>query len=66
MDKLFPIIRRQRRPLIVEESVPDGPTAPPIPIKTEPVQSVMTTPPVEPADEPKADNAKSISTRKAR
>jgi hypothetical protein len=66
MDKLFPIIRRQRRPLIVEESVPDGPKAPPIPTKTEPVQSVATTPPVEPADEPKAIDAKSVSTRKAR
>jgi hypothetical protein len=42
MNKLFPIIRRQRRPLIVED-------VPPIPIKTEPVQSVLTTPPVEPA-----------------
>jgi hypothetical protein len=42
MDKLFPIIRRQRRPLIVAD-------VPPIPIKTEPVQSVVTTPPVEPA-----------------
>jgi len=59
MDKLFPIIRRQRRPLIVED-------VPPIPTKTEPVQSVVTTPPVEPADKPKADDAKSISTRKAR
>jgi hypothetical protein len=38
MDKLFPIIRRQRRPLIVED-------VPPIPIKTEPVQPVT----VEPA-----------------
>jgi hypothetical protein len=47
MDKLFPIIRRQRRPLIVED-------VPPIPIKTEPVQSVVTTPPVEPAVAPGA------------
>jgi hypothetical protein len=47
MDKLFPIIRRQRRPLIVAD-------VPPIPIKTEPVQSVVTTPPVEPAVAPVA------------
>jgi hypothetical protein len=45
MDKLFPIIRRQRRPLIVEN-------VPSIPTKTEPVQSVVTTPPVEPAKSP--------------
>jgi hypothetical protein len=66
MDKLFPIIRRQRRPLIVEESVPDGPKAPPIPTKTEPVQSVVTTPLVEPADKPKTKDAKSNSTSEAR
>jgi hypothetical protein len=66
MSGLYPIIRRQRRPLIVEESVPDGQTAPPIPPKTEPVQPVATVPLVEPADKPKADDAKSISTRKAR
>jgi hypothetical protein len=47
MDKLFPIIRRQRRPLIVE-------VVPPIPSKTEPVQSVVKTPPVEPAVAPVA------------
>jgi hypothetical protein len=35
MDKLFPIIRRKRRPLIVED-------VPPIPTKNEPVQSVVT------------------------
>jgi hypothetical protein len=58
MDKLFPIIRRKRRPLIVED-------VPPIPTKTEPVQSVVATPPVEPADEPKADDAKSVSTSEA-
>jgi hypothetical protein len=59
MEKLFPIIRRKRRPLIVED-------VPPIPTKTEPVQSVVATPLVEPVDKPKADDAKSISTRKAR
>jgi hypothetical protein len=56
MDKLFPIIRRQRRPLVVAESVPDGPPKPPIPTKTEPVQSVATTPPVEPAKEQQPKN----------
>jgi hypothetical protein len=66
MDKLFPIIRRKRRPLIVEESVPDGPKAPPILTKTEPVQSVVTTPLVEPADKPKTNDAKSNSTSEAR
>jgi hypothetical protein len=58
MDKLFPIIRRKRRPLIVEG-------VPPIPTKEKPVQSVVATPPVEPADEPKAADAKSVSTNKA-
>ena len=57
MDKLYPIIRRKRRPLIVED-------VPPIPTKTEPVQSVVKAPEVEPADKPKADDAKSISTNK--
>ncbi len=58
MDKLFPIIRRKRRPLIVE-------AVPPIPTKNEPIQSVVATPLVEPADEPKADDAKSVSTSEA-
>jgi hypothetical protein len=58
MDKLFPIIRRKRRPLIVEG-------IPPIPTKTEPVQPVATVPLVEPADMPKADDTKSISTNEA-
>jgi hypothetical protein len=26
MNQLYPIIRRKRRPLVVAESVPDGPT----------------------------------------
>jgi hypothetical protein len=34
MNGLFPIIRRKRRPLTVED-------VPPIPTKTEPVQSVV-------------------------
>ena len=59
MDKLFPIIRRKRRPLIVED-------VPPIPTKEKQVQPVATVPLVEPADMPKTDDAKSISTRKAR
>ena len=59
MDQLYPIIRRQRRPLIVED-------VPPIPTKTEPVQPVAIMPLVEPEDKPKADDAKTISTRKAR
>jgi hypothetical protein len=42
MDKLFPIIRRQRRPLVVAD-------VPPIPTKTEPVQTVAIVPLVEPA-----------------
>jgi hypothetical protein len=41
MDKLFPIIRRQRRPLVVAD-------VPPIPTKTEPVQPVTIVPLVEP------------------
>jgi hypothetical protein len=59
MNQLFPIIRRKRRPLVVAD-------VPPIPIKTESVQPVATVPLVEPADKPKAADAKSISTRKAR
>ena len=43
MDKLYPIIRRKRRPLVVED-------VPPIPTKTEPVQSVAIVPLVEPAE----------------
>jgi hypothetical protein len=61
MNGLLPIIRRKRRPLVVAESVPDGPTAPPIPTQTEPVQSVVKAPEVEPADKPKEDYAKTKS-----
>jgi hypothetical protein len=57
MNQLYPIIRRKRRPLVVAD-------VPPIPTKSEPVQSVVTTPPVEPADKPKDDDAKSISPSK--
>jgi hypothetical protein len=56
MNGLLPIIRRKRRPLVVAESVPDGPQKPLIPTKTEPVQSMVTTPPVEPANELKPNN----------
>ena len=42
MDKLYPIIRRKRRPLVAD--------VPPIPTKTEPVQSVVEKPLVEPAE----------------
>jgi len=42
MDKLYPIIRRKRRPLVVAD-------VPPIPIKTEPVQPVTIVPLVDPA-----------------
>jgi hypothetical protein len=41
MNGLFPIIRRKRRPLIVED-------VPPIPTNTKPVQSVAAKPLVEP------------------
>jgi hypothetical protein len=41
MSGLFPIIRRQRRPLVAD--------VPPIPTKTEPVQSAAEKPLVEPA-----------------
>ena len=60
MNGLFPIIRRKRRSLIIEG-------APPIPTKTEPVQSVVKAPEVEPVDKPKDDDAKtkSISPSKA-
>ena len=39
MNELFPIIRRKRRPLIVEEPVPYGPTTPPVVVgSVEPVK----------------------------
>jgi hypothetical protein len=50
MDKLFPIIRRKRRPLVVQD-------VPPIPTKIEPVQSVAAVPLVEPAEISKSDDA---------
>jgi len=42
MSQLYPIIRRQRRPLVVAD-------VPPIPTKPEPVQPVAIVPLVEPA-----------------
>jgi hypothetical protein len=45
MDKLYPIIRRKRRPLVVAESVPDGPPKPPVAADT--VQPVAAKPLVE-------------------
>ena len=51
MDKLFPIIRRQRRPLVVAD-------VPPIPTKTKSVQPVAIVPLVEPVKklQPKKSN----------
>ncbi len=43
MDQLYPIIRRQRRPLVVAD-------VPLIPTKPEPVQPVAIVPLVEPAE----------------
>lgn len=40
MNKLFPIIRRKRKPLIE--------VAPPAPVKVEPVKPAVATPPVAP------------------
>jgi hypothetical protein len=59
MDKLYPIIRRKRRPLVA-----DGPSAdvPPILTKTEPVQSVAGKPLIEPAEISKSDDASIPST----
>jgi hypothetical protein len=56
MSELFPIIRRQRRPLIVED-------VPPIPTKTEPVQSVMAAPLVESAESAPVVSPKRKKTR---
>ena len=53
MDKLYPILRRKRRPLVVD--------VPPIPTKTEPVQPVVKTPEVEPAQISKPDDGKILS-----
>jgi hypothetical protein len=50
MDKLYPIIRRKRRPLVVEDVLP-------IPTKTKPVQSVAEKPLIEPAEISKSDDA---------
>ena len=55
MDKLYPIIRRKRRPLIVEN-------VPPIPTKNEPVQSVVKAPEVEPAKISKPEDAENITS----
>jgi hypothetical protein len=57
MEKLFPIIRRKRRPLVAD--------APPIPTKTEPVQPVVKTPKAEPAKISKPDDAKNSATNAA-
>jgi hypothetical protein len=54
MDKLYPIIRRKRRPLVAD--------VPPIPTKTEPVQPVVKTPEVEPAKISKPDDAENITS----
>ncbi len=51
MDKLFPIIRRKRRPFIE--------ATPPLPTKTAPVQPVVKTPAVEPAKISKPDDVAS-------
>ena len=58
MDKLFPIIRRKRRPLFVAD-------APQIPTQTAPVQPVAEMPVVEPAKILKADDGKKTSNRAA-
>ena len=58
MTGLHPIIRRKRRPLIIED-------VPPIPTKPAPVQPVVKVPEVEPAKITKpddADNATSTDT----
>jgi hypothetical protein len=61
MDKLYPIIRRKRRPLVVED-------VPPMPTKvladchqSMPVQPVVKTPKVEPAVISKSDDGQNIS-----
>ena len=54
MDKPYPIIRRKRHPLIIED-------VPPIPTKTEPVQPLVKTPEVEPAKIVKPDDADNAS-----
>ena len=53
MDKLYPIIRRKRRPLVVD--------VPLIPTNTKPVQPVVKTPEVEPAINSKSDDGKILS-----
>jgi hypothetical protein len=58
MDKLFPIIRRKRRPLFIED-------APLIPANHKPVPPAVRPPGLEPAKKPKADNGKSSATSEA-
>jgi hypothetical protein len=53
MSKLFPIIRRQRRPLVVE---------PLPPVKKEPVTPEVEIPPVKPADNSQSGDANEISS----
>lgn len=55
MDKLYPIIRRKRRPLVVED-------VPPIPTKIQPVQPVAEKQLVEPAKHKKTADADKTSS----
>ncbi|MCW5552170.1 MAG: hypothetical protein KIS67_08375 [Verrucomicrobiae bacterium] len=54
MTNLYPIIRRKRRPLIVAESVPDGPPSAVKADATKAVEPVVT-------DKPQASDDKSTS-----
>lgn len=70
MDGLFPIIRRKRRPLVVAESVPDGPPKPPGVVATE-ATTEKTLPPVVPPtvvtpDKTKINDAPISNSRTAR
>lgn len=66
MNKLFPIIRRKRRPLVLADGhhTPDGPPAdaPPIQTQPDPVQPVVKAPEVEPAKITTPDDAKIPAT----
>ena len=59
MNGLFPIIRRVRRPLIVD-------AAPPVVVdRVEPAPPVAALPVMEPVEPPKSSDAKASSKRKA-
>ena len=57
---LYPIIRRARRPFIIAESVPDGPTAP------SPVVALPNAEGIAPVETPKPQGEADMKRKKSR